>query len=59
MTPGTGLLNWTLPLQWIEDDVMKYRDSKAPTVEAIHAVDYTRRLEFFETACKVFAKPMK
>ena len=38
---------------------MKYRDSKAPTVEAIHAVDYTRKLEFFETACKLFAKPMK
>ena len=33
----------------------KYRESRAPTVESIHAIDYSRRLELFETACKVFA----
>ena len=32
----------------------KYRGSRAPTVESIHAIDYSRRLELFETACKVF-----
>ena len=35
----------------------KYRESKTPTVESIHAIDYSRRLELFETACKVFAIP--
>ena len=33
----------------------KYRESKAPTAESIHAIDYSRRLELFETAFKVFA----
>ena len=35
----------------------KYRESREPTVESIHAIDYSRRLELFETACKVFAVP--
>ena len=37
----------------------KYQESKAPTAELIHAIDYSRRLELFETACKVFAIPME
>ena len=37
----------------------KYRESKAPTAESIHTIDYSRRLELFETACKVFAIPME
>ena len=36
----------------------KYRKSKTPTVESIYAIDYSRRLELFEKACKVFAIPM-
>ena len=39
--------------------MIKNRESKAPTVEAIHAIDYNRRLELFETACKVFAVLME
>ena len=35
--------------------MIKYRESRAPTVESIHAIDYNRRLELFETACKVFS----
>ena len=38
---------------------MNYRKSKAPTVEAIHAIDYSRRLELFETEFKVFAVPIE
>ena len=38
---------------------MKYRESKIPTVESIHAIDYSRRLQLFETACKVLAVPME
>ena len=41
-----------LALQWIEENVTKYRESRAPTVEPIHAIDYSRRLELFETAFK-------
>ena len=48
-----------LALRWIEENVAKYRESKAPTAESIHAIDYNRRLELFETACKVFAIPME
>ena len=48
-----------LALQWMEENVTKHRESKAPTAELIHAIDYTRRLELFETACKVFAIPME
>ena len=48
-----------LALRWNEDNLMKYRGSKAPTVEAIQAIDYSRRLELFETACKVFAIMME
>ena len=33
----------------------KYWESKTPTVESIYPIDYSRRLELFETACKVFA----
>ena len=35
----------------------KYRESRAPTVQSIHAIDYSRTLELFESACKVFAVP--
>ena len=48
-----------LALRWIEEDVTKYRESKAPTAESIHAIDYSKRLELFETVCKVFAIPME
>ena len=48
-----------LALRWIEENVAKYRESKAPTAESIHAIDYSRMLELFETACKVFAIPME
>ena len=48
-----------LALRWIEENVTKYRESKTPTAESIHAIDYSRRLELFETACKVFAIPME
>ena len=48
-----------LALRWIEEKVTKNRESKAPTAESIHAIDYSRRLELFETASKVFALPME
>ena len=48
-----------LALRWIEENVTKYRESRAPTAESIHAIDYNRRLELFETACKIFSIPMK
>ena len=48
-----------LALRWIEENETKNRESKAPTVEEIHALDYSRRLELFETACKVFAVPIE
>ena len=48
-----------LALRWIEDNITMYRESKAPTVDAIHAIDCSRRLELFETACKVFVVPME
>ena len=48
-----------LALRWMEEDVTKYRETKAPTAESIHAIDYSRRLELLETACKVFAIPME
>ena len=48
-----------LALRWIEENETKNWESKAPTVEAIHALDYSRRLELFETACKVFAVPIE
>ena len=44
-----------LALRWIEEHVTKYRESRAPTAESIHAIDYNWRLELFETACKVFS----
>ena len=37
----------------------KNRESKTPTAESIYAIDYSRRLELFETACTVFAIPME
>ena len=46
-------------LPWIEENVTKYRDSTAPTAESLHAIDYNRRFELFETACKVFCIPME
>ena len=48
-----------LALRWMEENIAKYRESKTPTAESIHAIDYSRRLELFETACKVFAIPME
>ena len=48
-----------LALRWIEEIVTKYRESKTPTAESIYALDYSRRLELFETECKVFATPME
>ena len=48
-----------LALRWIEENVTKYRETKTPTAESIYAIDYNRRLELFETACKVFAIPME
>ena len=48
-----------LALRWMEENVTTYREWKAPTAESIHAIDYSRRLELFETACKVFAIPME
>ena len=48
-----------LALRWIEENVTKHRESKTPTAESIHAIDYSRRLELFETACKAFAIPME
>ena len=51
------LVSTMLVLRWIEENVTKYRKSKTPTAESIHAIDYSRRLELFETVCKVFAIP--
>ena len=48
-----------LALRCMEENVTKYRQSKAPTAESIHAIDYSRRLELFETVCKVFAIPIE
>ena len=48
-----------LALRWIEENMTKYRESRAPTAESKHAIDYNRRIELFETACKVFSIPME
>ena len=48
-----------LALRWIEANVTKCRESKAPTAESKHAISYSRRLELLETACKVFAVPVE
>ena len=48
-----------LALRWIKENVPKYRESKTPTAESIYPTDLCRRLELFETACKVFAIPME
>ena len=53
------LVSTMLALRWIEENVTKYRESKISTAESINAIDYSRRLELFETACKVFAIPME
>ena len=53
------VMSTTLALRWIEENVTKYRESKTPTAESIYAIVYSRRLEFFETACKVFAIPIE
>ena len=53
------LVSSMLALRWIEEKVTKYRESRAPTVESIHAIDYSRRLELFKTACKVVAVPIE
>ena len=39
--------------------MIKYRESKAPTVEATQTMNYSRRLELFENACKIFAIQME
>ena len=36
-----------------------YRESRAPTAELIYPIDYSRRLELFETACKLFSIAME
>ena len=46
-----------LALRWIEENITKYREATTPTAESIYAIDYSRRLELFETACKLFAIP--
>ena len=46
-----------LALRWIEENMTKYREATTPTAESIYAIDYSRRLELFKTACKVFAIP--
>ena len=48
-----------LALRWIEENVTKYRESMTPKVESIYAIDYSRRIELFETVCKLFAIPME
>ena len=48
-----------LTLRWIGENMTKNQESRAPTAESIHAIDYNRRLELFETACKVFSIPME
>ena len=48
-----------LALRWIEENVTKYSESKTPTAESIHAIDYSKILELFETVYKVFAIPME
>ena len=48
-----------LALRWMEENIAKYRESRTTTAESIHAIDYSRRLGLFETACKVFAIPME
>ena len=48
-----------LALRWMEENVTKNWESKAPTAESMHTIDNSRRLEFFETACKKFAIPME
>ena len=48
-----------MALRWIKENVTKYRESKTPTAESIYAIDYSRRLELFETLCKVIAIPME
>ena len=48
-----------MTLRRIEENVIKNRESKAPTVDAIHAIDFSRRLELIEAACKVFAIPIE
>ena len=48
-----------MAMRWIEDIIAKHRESKAPTVEMIHAFDFGRRVELFETDYKVFAVPME
>ena len=48
-----------LALRWIEENMTKYRESRAPTADSIHAIDFNRRLELFETACRVFSITME
>ena len=51
------VMSSVLALQWIEENVTKYRESRAPTVESIHAIDYSRMLEFFEMRAKYSLYP--
>ena len=46
-------------LRWFKENVMKYRKLEAPTVDAIHGIKYSSRLELFESACKLFAVLME
>ena len=53
------IVSTMLALRWIEENVTKYRESRAPTAESKYANEYSRRLKLIETACKVFAIPME
>ena len=48
-----------LALQWIDENGTKYLESRAPTAESIHVIDYNRRLVLVESACKVLSTPME
>ena len=48
-----------LALRWIKQNVMKYRESKTPTAESIYAIDYSRRLELFETYARYLPYQLK
>ena len=47
------VMSLMLALRWVEENISKYWESKAPIVKAIHAVDYSRRLDLFEGETRV------
>ena len=54
-----GELDAGTAMDWRKHIEVSVVEAKAPTVEAIHVIDYSRRLELFENACKVFAASME